>query len=367
MTTHFERLMEKATPRATRLVKVMGGLDTCDDDDKQCELPTSMSKRSCYCNFCHERGWVIQFDAKGVVSSKEETNVGEGQPIPSWTTYYKFWANQYKDLLIRKPSEDICGECWCFANAFRSRHKKMEHLKRRLNDDHDMYSSDEESQSDSESDNATTDFSVQVELAMEQLHQHDIELGKEIARAHEHVTQYTRQREQYQTLIKESKQSYTANMQRSDQVFTFTADYSQGMPVPSFNLVQPGETYYYSEAIGNIFGIVDSSGKDGNEHLLTAYFYMEGDAKKGGNNVASMLIDYLHRKGLTDSNNTVKSINFVFDNCAGQNKNKMVLWVLLYIVRMKWAFNAQAHFLIRGHTKNTCDRLFNLLNGMEKM
>ena len=171
----------------------MGGLDTCDDDDKQCELPTSMSKRSCYRNFCHECGWVIQFDAKGVVLSKEEINVGEGQPIPSWTTYYKFWANEYKDLLIRKPSEDICGECWCFANAFHSRHKTMEHLKQCLNDDHDMYSSDDKSQSNSEADNATTDFSVQVELAMEQLHQHDIELGKEIARAHEHVTQYTRQ------------------------------------------------------------------------------------------------------------------------------------------------------------------------------
>ena len=104
------------------------------------------------------------------------------------------------------------------------------------------------------------------------------------------------------------------------------------MPDPRFNLVQQGETFYYSEAIGYVFGIVDSAGKDGNEHLLTAYFYMEGDAKKGHNNVASMLIDYLHRKGLTDSNNTVKTINFVFNNCTGQNKNKMVLQVLLYVV-----------------------------------
>ena len=112
------------------------------------------------------------------------------------------------------------------------------------------------------------------------------------------------------------------------------------MPLPSFNSVQPGETHCYSEAIGNVFGIVDLSGKDGNEHLLTAYFYMKGDAKKGGNNVASMLIDYLHQKGLTDSNNTVKTINFVFDNCTGKNRNKMVLQVLLYIVQMKWAFNA---------------------------
>ena len=69
----------------------------------------------------------------------------------------------------------------------------MEHVKQCLNNDHYMYLSDDESQSESEADNATTDFSVQVELAMEQLHQHDIELGEEIARAHEHVTQYTQQ------------------------------------------------------------------------------------------------------------------------------------------------------------------------------
>ena len=75
------------------------------------------------------------------------------------------------------------------------------------------------------------------------------------------------------------------NLQQSDQVFTFTTDYSQSMPAPSFNSAQPGETYYYSEAVGNVFRVVDLSGKDGNEHLLTAYFYMEGNAKK----VATML------------------------------------------------------------------------------
>ena len=54
-----------------------------------------------------------------------------------------------------------------------------------------MDSSGDASQRDSEADNETTDFSVQVEVATQQLHQHDIELGEEIARVHEHVTQYT--------------------------------------------------------------------------------------------------------------------------------------------------------------------------------
>ena len=32
--------------------------------------------------------------------SMEEIFVDEGQPIPLWMTYHKFWANEYKDLLI---------------------------------------------------------------------------------------------------------------------------------------------------------------------------------------------------------------------------------------------------------------------------
>ena len=88
---------------------------------------------------------------------------------------------------------------------------------------------------------------------------------------------------------------------------------------------------------------------------------MEDDAKKGGNNVTSMIIDYLQCKGLTDPNNPAKTINFVFDNCAGKNNIKMVLCVLFYIMQMNWSLLMHAHFLIHGRTKNTYDHLFNLL------
>ena len=63
-------------------------------------------------------------------------------------------------------------------------------------------------------------------------------------------------------------------------MLTFTAYYSQGMPVPGFNSVQSGEKYYYSEAVGNVFRVVDMSGTGEQDHLLTAYLYKEEDAKK---------------------------------------------------------------------------------------
>jgi hypothetical protein len=49
------------------------------------------------------------------------------------------------------------------------------------------------------------------------------------------------------------------------------------------------------------------------------------------------------------------------DNCSGQNKNRMVLRMLHYLVKMKLAVDARAIFLVRGHTKNDCDWLLNLM------
>ena len=52
-------------------------------------------------------------------------------------------------------------------------------------------------------------------------------------------------------------------------------------------------------------------------------------------------------------------INLVFDNCSGQNKNRMVLRMLFVMVKQKVCRTARAIFLIKGHTKNDCDQMFN--------
>jgi hypothetical protein len=85
----------------------------------------------------------------------------------------------------------------------------------------------------------------------------------------------------------------------------------------------------------------------------------EGDAKKGGNSVASMLWKMFSMKGLLGR--TANEINLVFDNCAGQNKNRMVYRMLFFMVKLKICRVARAIFLVKGHTKNDCDRMFNLM------
>jgi hypothetical protein len=95
---------------------------------------------------------------------------------------------------------------------------------------------------------------------------------------------------------------------------------------------------------------------------LTGLLYTEDVVgKKGGNNVASLLWFNLQRHGIVDTPQPFKEINLVFDNCGGQNKNKMVLRMLFFLVKKRIAVEARAIFLVRGHTKNDCDRLFNLM------
>jgi hypothetical protein len=64
-------------------------------------------------------------------------------------------------------------------------------------------------------------------------------------------------------------------------------DFSQYHPLPHFRAAQPGETYYYSPLGIFIFGLIDLSMKP---TKLEARVYHEGEGKKGGNNVALMVI-----------------------------------------------------------------------------
>ena len=174
-------------------------------------------------------------------------------------------------------------------------------------------------------------------------------------KAARHVSMARKQRELFNA--KKELAKSTATLPARDRVYTFVADFAQNMYLPNFAAEQPGATYYYSPLNVYPFGIVDAS-KTPTE--LTAHVFYEGEAKKGGNSVASMLWKQLKMKGLMNGE-CVKEINFVFDNCAGQNKNRMVTRLLFFMVRLGITKIARAIFLVKGHTKNDCDRMFNLM------
>jgi hypothetical protein len=79
-----------------------------------------------------------------------------------------------------------------------------------------------------------------------------------------------------------------------------------------------------------VLGIVDTRPvKD----LLYAYIYEEDQGHQGGNNVASLLYKHLEDNNLLNVINR-RQLNVIMDNCAGQNKDKMVIRFGVYLLEM---------------------------------
>jgi hypothetical protein len=101
--------------------------------------------------------------------------------------------------------------------------------------------------------------------------------------------------------------------------------------LPLFGNEQPGETYYFSPLTINIFGVADT---DKDNHTLTAYCYAEVVGNKGGNNVTSLLMKHLDDTYGLKETDPIKEPNILLDNCPGKNKNRMVLWLSVYLVEL---------------------------------
>jgi len=140
-----------------------------------------------------------------------------------------------------------------------------------------------------------------------------------------------------------------------ERTITVIVDFAQNMELPLFGAEQPGETYYYTPLTINAFGIVDCSVEPVHLHY---YLYEEFVGRKGGNNVASLIMLYLQQRGFLQRSS--RKLVLVMDNCAGQNKNKMVLRLAPYLIERRFFQSVSFSFLVAGHTKNAADRLFNL-------
>jgi hypothetical protein len=135
-------------------------------------------------------------------------------------------------------------------------------------------------------------------------------------------------------------------------------DYAQILGLPHFGEEQPADIYYFSELTVNIFGVADITQKP---TKMLVHGYTEGEGGKGGNNVASLVMKALHNLGWIKVNRMGKRLSIIMDNCGGQNKNKFVLRLALYLIELRRFQVVELIFYIRGHTKNACDRLFNQL------
>ena len=68
----------------------------------------------------------------------------------------------------------------------------------------------------------------------------------------------------------------------------------------------------------------------------------------------------MKRRGWLNGPN-FNELTYIADNCGGQNKNKVVVRFLMWLVENKIFPKVTLFFLVKGHTKNAADRMFNLL------
>jgi hypothetical protein len=288
-----------------------------------------------------EIGWTYTYDSKSRIIERNPVEGMEQQEAPGWGTFRRFWAKHYSKLRIAGAREDVCNQCYIFANRHRYavRKKATNDETKEDNEANEENIGPPPADEDDEDDAAAM---VQGE-----------ELVKTAAR---HVEMAQQQRSFYQQKRQEAVS--TLGLTPKERVLCLVADYAQNMYIPNFAGEQPGATYYYSPMSCYVFGVVDAA-KD----QLSAWMYTEATAKKGGNNVASLLMHHLDHRGIVEQSaqEPFKELNLIMDNCGGQNKNRQVLRLLHFIVKRKIAVVARAVFLVRGHTKNACDRLFNTM------
>eukprot|EP00835_Amoeboradix_gromovi_P001932 NODE_99_length_20944_cov_0.552746.p4 type:complete len:294 gc:universal NODE_99_length_20944_cov_0.552746:8306-7425(-) len=125
-------------------------------------------------------------------------------------------------------------------------------------------------------------------------------------------------------------------------------DFSQNLVLPCFQ-DQPLELYFLSLLNVSLFGIHNET-----RSRQLNYIYREDQGKKGSNNVASMLVDYIHRLPKSE----IKHLILFADNCAGQNKNNTIVKLLCWLCLTNVCETITLKFMIKGHTKFLPDSCF---------
>jgi hypothetical protein len=152
-----------------------------------------------------------------------------------------------------------------------------------------------------------------------------------------------------------AKEDHAKNVRHANKRYCLICDYAQNLGIPYFGSEQPGNTYYHSPLTLHLFGIVDISRSP---NRLDCYCYHEFTGKKGSNNVASLLMNYLFEHGMLQTAGPAERLTIVKGNFSGQNKNNVVLRLAHYLIKMNYFCTVDFVFCVRGHAKNACDRFF---------
>ena len=156
--------------------------------------------------------------------------------------------------------------------------------------------------------------------------------------------------------LEEKYQSHRANKERARELKEMDKKEASKYPTTSvicfdFEKIlltpktEAGCLYYKRKLSVYNFTIYDIACHEG-----FCYVWTESDAKKGGNEVSSCLLNYIARK-VADG---VENFILWCDNCGDQNRNTIVFTMLAY-ASAKYNVTIRHNFLKTGHTQNEGD------------
>lgn len=133
-------------------------------------------------------------------------------------------------------------------------------------------------------------------------------------------------------------------------------DFAEKVLLPHL-LRQPGQLHFVTGLKFDFFGVSVSNLKACDIYCLPEGHWPSG---KTANEVATMLGNSIQ---LAKSQLAVPCRSMILhaDNCGGQNKNKFILWYLMWRTTIGMEDDIKLHFLVAGHTKNRCDGAFGLV------
>lgn len=146
-----------------------------------------------------------------------------------------------------------------------------------------------------------------------------------------------------QDLLKSSVEESKNNIRK----LVISFDLQQALPIPKLTT---GPAFYCRKIWMYNLGIHDCTEGKGYMFLWT-----EDTAKRGSDEVASILLKFLSTK--TD----IDDLIIFTDNCPGQNKNWLLIALWLQLINENKFKTITHHFLVSGHTHLPSDRDFALI------
>ncbi len=177
----------------------------------------------------------------GLVVTAEAGKEADPGEYVSFPTYYNMWKRDFKNLKVSRPAEDICKDCYVFANRHRhlAHHSARQRVGEDVSDSDDDSSRDDSSRDDNDAEVAERRTTVDLSSADAASNEEQEERELMLMQAAKHVEMARAQRALYQAKVADAIADATAGKDHAERRYTFVVNYGQNMELPVYNNEQP--------------------------------------------------------------------------------------------------------------------------------